>query len=113
MTLSGMTPAAGWRLLEVGERLQAGDEARVGQGWMDITDESVGMVIADVGIIFRRRLDPSLDPLTPLREEMRAVHELLAEIISEPDMYLSRTEIKLAKEWLTRNAAFGPGKGAR
>jgi len=50
--------------------------------------------------------DPSLDPLTPLREEMREAYELLSDVrhgIRPPFM-----EVDV---WLNRNAAFGPGKG--
>lgn len=69
--------------------------------------------------------DPSIDPLTPLREELRALERQIREASELLEEYMMAADEKTiprivenqAQMWLrrnrdtVRNAAFGPGKG--
>lgn len=141
MTLSGMTPAEQVAALNlaVGDTIE-GEKAEFGHktsyryklaGWID------GGPVYNVEIRFHRKpsddwfkqgrtsgrsqlpdcdwrkisSDPSLDPLTPLREEMREAYRLLSWFRDLSRGCMTTHEIQPVIEWLTRNATFGPGKG--
>lgn len=108
MTDLSKTPEL-WRLLRPDEIAQSGDQ------WWDCEAEIWDSVESCKNLIskpdfsltpIRRRME---DPTAPLRAELREAYAQIESLYELADEHGYAGPA--AKEWLIRNAGFGPGKG--